>query len=397
MREYVMLALKSIRNRKVRSYLTMIGIIIGATTFIALITLGNGLETGMTERFDKFGLRRLFIGPKITTGFSGPPTGLFDITERDAETVRKLPGIEYVTPILGESVEVKYGREEFIRTVYGMGLENMDKFFEDIDIGTEAGRLLEKGDRKVAFIGWGIAHELFNKEIPVKAAIYLNDEKYRVIGIKERQGLQNEDFTINIPLEDMQALLETDEGISAFVVTINKGVDVEYAAERVERALERARDDENFQVTSPVKIKEQTGILLSLVTLVVTAIAAISLIVGGLGIMNSMYSSVLERTKEIGVMKALGARNKDILLLFLFESGFMGLVGGTLGILLGLGISFGLAGAINQFGFVRITLTLSQNLIIFSLLFSFILGMISGILPAYQASKMKPVDALRYE
>ena len=195
----------------------------------------------------------------------------------------------------------------------------------------------------------------------------------------------------------MQELLGTDEGISAFAVTINKGVDVEYAAERVERALERARDDENFQVTSPVKIKEQTGILLSLVTLVVAAIAAISLIVGGLGIMNSMYSSVLERTREIGIMKALGARNRDVLLLFLIESGFMGLVGGTLGILLGLAISFGLAGAINQFGIVRITLTLSQNLIIFSLLFSFVLGMISGILPAYQASKMKPVDALRYE
>ena len=397
MKEYAFMAFKNIRSRQLRSYLTIIGIIIGATTFIALITLGNGLEKGMTERFDKFGLRRLFIGPKITTGIGGPPTGIWSLTETDAETVEKLPVIEYVTQILGESVEVKYGREEFIRTVMGMDLETAEKFFEDVDIGIAKGRFPEKGERKVAFIGYGIAHELFDKDIPLKASLYLNEVKFRVVGIKEEQGLQSEDFTITVPLKDMQELLGTTDGISAFAATVNKGVDVEYATKRVERALERKRDDENFEVTSPVKIKEQTGSVLTIVTMVVAAIAAISLIVGGLGIMNSLYTSVLERTKEIGIMKALGAKNSDILTIFLIESGFMGLVGGTLGVLLGLVVSFGLAAGINQFGFVRISLDLSVNLIIFSLLFSFILGMAAGILPAYQASKMKPVDALRYE
>jgi len=397
MKEYAFMALKNISSRQLRSYLTIIGIIIGATTFIALITLGNGLEKGMTERFDKFGLRRLFIGPKTTFGLTGPPTGLWSLTEIDAETVEKLPVIEYVTQILGESVEVKYSREEFIRTVMGIDLETAEKFFEDVDIGIAKGRFPEKGERKVAFIGYGIAHELFEKEIPLKASIYLNEVKFRVVGIKEKQGLQNEDFTINVALEDMQELLGTTNGISAFAAVVNKGVDVEYATKRVERALERKRDDENFQVTSPVKIKEQTGIVLTIVTMVVAAIAAISLIVGGLGIMNSLYTSVVERTKEIGIMKALGAKNSNILTIFLVESGLMGLVGGTLGVLLGLAVSFGLAAGINQFGFVRISLDLSVNLIIFSLLFSFILGMAAGILPAYQASKMKPVDALRYE
>ena len=397
MKEYAGLAFRNMRSRKLRSYLTMIGIIIGATTFIALITLGNGLETGMTERFDKFGLRRLFIGPKVATGFSGPPTGVWSLTETDAETVEKLPIIEYVSPLLGESIKVEYGREDFIRTVYGMDLKNVDKFFRDIDIGTDEGRFPQEGDRKVAFIGYKIAHGLFDKDIPLKASIYLNDVKFRVIGIKEEQGLQDEDRTINIPLEDMQELIDAGEGISAFAATVNKGVNIDYATERVERALERARDDENFQVTSPVKIKEQTGIILSIVTMIVAAIAAISLIVGGLGITNSMYTSVMERTKEIGIMKALGAKNQDVLAIFLVESSFMGLVGGTIGILSGLGLSFGIAGVINKLGFVRISLEFSPDLIIFALLFSFILGTLSGILPAYQASKMKPVDALRYE
>ena len=147
----------------------------------------------------------------------GPsPTGLWSLTETDAETVEKLSVIEYVTPILGESVEVKYGREEFIRTVMGMDLETAEKFFEDVDIGIAKGRFLEKGERKVAFIGYGIAHELFDKDIPLKASLYLNEVKFRVVGIKEKQGLANEDLTINVPLEDMQELLGTTNGISAF-------------------------------------------------------------------------------------------------------------------------------------------------------------------------------------
>ena len=397
MKEYAAFALKSVKSRKVRSYLTMIGIIIGATTFIALITLGNGLEKGMTDQFDKFGLRRLFIGPKVASGFSGPPTGIWSLTESDAETVNKLPIVEYVVQILGQSVQVEYGREKFIRTVYGIDLEHAKKFFDDVGIGAAKGSIPEKGDRKVAFIGYKVAHGLFDKDIPVKASLYLNEVKFRVVGIKEEQGMQSEDLTIHIPIEDMQELMDTTDGISAFAVTINKGVDMEYAAERVERTLERKRDDENFEVTSPVQIKEQVGVVLTVVTLVVAAIAAISLIVGGLGIMNSMYTSVMERTKEIGIMKALGAQNANILTIFLIESGFMGFVGGTIGVLLGLFLSFGMATTINTLGFVRVTLEISPNLIIFSLLFSFILGIASGILPAYQASKMKPVDALRYE
>ena len=164
----------------------------------------------------------------------------------------------------------------------------------------------------------------------------------------------------------------------------------------VEKELERKRGDTNFQVLTASQILEQIGQILGVMQIVLVGIAAISLLVGAIGIMNSMYTSVLERTKDIGIMKAIGARNADILQIFLIESGMIGLVGGLLGTALGTGMALAVEPFAKNAGFPLI-ITLEMGVLLFGLLFAFVIGMISGILPAYQASKLKPVDALRYE
>ncbi|MBW3011058.1 ABC transporter permease, partial [Candidatus Woesearchaeota archaeon] len=388
--EYFRLALKNMRSRKLRSYLTMIGIIIGVTALIALVTLGQGLQNSVTEQFDKFGTRRLFIGPKIVSGF-GTPTGVSELTEKDIDTLKKISYLEYVVPMLSTNYQVEYNNRKESMGVYGIGTEDTKRSFSDLDIDIEEGRFLEENDRYNVVIGYKLAEDMFDKKIHLKSSIRINNVKFRVIGIFEEQGDRDTDYSIYIPIDTMREFIGKEDAVSAITANVKKGVDLDDAVKKIERELERARDDENFQITTPQKIKEQTGMILGIVNLVVSAIAAISLIVGGLGIMNSMYTSVLERTREIGVMKAIGARNSNVFGFFVVESGIMGFVGGAVGIIIGLAMSLGLAAAINATGFVTISMSVSYSLVVFGLLFSFGLGMMSGALPAIRAARLKPV------
>lgn len=394
--EYFKVALKNMRNRRLRSYLTMLGIVIGVTALIALVTLGQGLQASVTEQFDKFGTRRIFVGPKVTSGF-GSPSGVTELTEKDVETLEKLSFLEYVVPLLSTTYQVEYNNRKESMGVNGVGTEDTERSFSDLDINIAEGRFIEEKDHYNAVIGYKVAEDLFDKGIPVRSSIRINDVKFRVVGIFEEQGDRDTDYAIYVPIDTVREFMGKEDAVSGITANVKKGVELDDAVRKIERELERARDDENFQITTPQKIKEQTGAILGIVNLVVSAIAAISLIVGGIGIMNSMYTSVLERTREIGVMKAIGARNSDVFGFFVVESGIMGFAGGALGIAIGLMLSLGLAAAINATGFVTISMSVSYSLVIFGLLFSFGLGMISGALPAVRAARLKPVDALRYE
>lgn len=396
MRDLFQFAIKNIRGRRLRSYLTVLGVVIGITAIVALITLGEALQQGVAGQFDRLGTRRIFVGPKEASA-GGPPSGVSPLTESDMNAVASIPQVEYINPIYSESAEVAHGNERGIRDVFAYDPAIFEKSFRDVAVDLEDGRYLQAGDTDAAVIGWGIAHEFFDKEIHVKSSIDINGKKFRVIGIKAKQGDRNEDYSINVPLETLRGLFNNPKAISAFALQVKTGMDIERVSDRVFRTLKRHRNDENFQVTSPVKIKEQTSAILGVVKWVFVGIAFISLIVGAIGITNSMYTSVLERTRHIGVMKAIGARNKDILLLFLIESGLLGLVGGIIGVALGATLATLAIVIINAAGVVKMALTIKPSLIIFGLLFSFIAGMAAGFFPALRAAKMQPVDALRYE
>ncbi len=395
-KQLVKFSVKNMKYRKLRAYLTMLGIVIGICALVSLITLGQGLENSITSQFDKFGSNILWIGPKSATAFSGP-TGTSTLTEDDINFVDRLPRVKYAQGMLSQGFVIRYDKEKKFSTVTGFSLNNFEESFRDTGTEMDSGRFLNENDRGTLIIGYKTAKDSFDKEIRVRNKLEIEGEKFEVVGILEEQG-DDTDRYIVMSLNDLWDLTDNEEkSVSALSATIEKGVEMEKAAKDLERQLERKRGEDDFIVTNPKKVAAQISEIMGAVRYVLIGIVLISLFVGGLGIMNSMYTSVLERTRDIGIMKSIGATNKTILQMYLIESGFLGLVGGLIGVVLGVAIAKGVEFGLVQGGINLLQVEISISVVIFSLAFSFIVGVVSGILPAIKASKMQPVKALRYE
>ncbi|MSR86520.1 ABC transporter permease [Candidatus Woesearchaeota archaeon] len=391
--DYFLLSLKSIRHRKLRSWLTVIGIVIGVAAIISLITLSRSLEGTIEEQFESFGANRILISAK---GFQGPGTLSQGLTSDDVETIEKISGFEYVIPGIFRSSEVNFKGQTSFTLVGGIPSEYYEEFYTDTGVDIEDGRNVKEGEKYVALIGSRVASEMFDKEVHVGDKIEMGHQEYRVVGILEELGNAQDDNQISIPLDAARELFDEEDAVDLIIAQVKVTDEIPQLQEKIEKELEQERDDTNFQVVTAAQILEQIGQVLGIMQIVLVGIAAISLLVGAIGIMNSMYTSVLERTKEIGIMKAIGARNKDILILFIIESGMIGLVGGTLGVLIGAGLAYAV-GPLSQNAGFTIHITLEPLVLLFGLVFAFVVGIIAGILPAWQASRLKPIDALRYE
>ena len=230
----------------------------------------------------------------------------------------------------------------------------------------------------------------------------INGKKFRVVGTLERIGNPDDDQAFIIPLETARNLFDEPDNLMVIMANLKPGFDASEVAENIKKAMRRDRDqkkgEEDFSVQTSEQLKETVGDVLNLVQGVLVVIAGISLLVGGIGIMNTMYTSVLERTRDIGVMKAIGARNINIMWIFLIESGIIGLVGGAIGCAIGIAISKSIEYASStQLGVDYLKASTAPELIFGALAFSFLVGMLSGTLPAMRAARLKPTDALRYE
>lgn len=386
----------SVKHTKIRSWLTILGIVIGIAAIVALISISQGLENAITEQFSKLGVSDIRVAPK---GMRGPPGSSSStiLTKKDVETVEKIKGVDYVLGVLGQRATVEFGNEEQRINTMAYPTELTAKAFVDVDLEFAQGRPFNKGEQGSIMIGANVAEDAFKKEVRLRNNLEIEGETFKVVGIVKKAGLPVIDDGVFLSLDDARDLFDEPEEISAMTVHTLPGEDMNKMAEVIERKLKRARDNENFQVFTPQQILEQMSTILGIVSIVLAGIAAISLLVGGIGIMNSMYTSVLERTREIGVMKAVGATNSNILTMFLLESGLIGLGGGLIGVGLGTGIAFSFGEVAAQLGFSLLLIKININLLAFALAFSFFVGVISGTLPAVRASKLKPVDALRYE
>lgn len=392
-REYFLLAINSIFHRKLRSWLTIIGIVIGVAAIISLITISRGLENSITSQFEQFGANRILVSAK---GFQGPGTASQGLTTKDVDTIKKISGFKYVIPLIIRPSEVKSGKETGFTLIYAIPSENVESYFTDSGIKLQTGRLIKANDKYSAIIGLRVAKEMFSKEIRIGNKIQIGKQDFKIVGILEEIGNSQDDNQIGIPLDSAREIFNDQNNVDSIIAQAKSDADVPSLQKRIEKELKQKRDDTNFQVMTASQILEQINNVLGIIQIVLVGIAAISLIVGAIGIMNSMYTSVLERTKDIGVMKAVGARNSDIMGIFLIESGLMGLVGGIFGTALGTLVAL-IVGKISlQAGFL-LSIKIEFSLLLFGLLFAFFMGMISGALPAYQASKLRPVDALRYE
>ena len=266
-----------------------------------------------------------------------------------------------------------------------------------------SGRQLKDRDKSKIVVGYNhIFGNIWDKKLRIGSNIEIKGKKFEIVGVLKRQGNPSDDNVVWMEKGTFRELFNTgnDEGI--LVAKTDTGFNPDKVSADIEKALRKERNEkigqETFSVQSFSQLLKTFTDIFSVVQAVFVGIASISLVVGGIGIMNTMYTSVLERTREIGIMKAVGAKNKDIFLIFLIESGLLGLVGGAIGIFLGVGIGKGVEYiATMQLGTPYLKAIFGIPLILGALVFSFIVGAASGVLPAMQAAKLKPADALRYE
>ncbi|MDQ1255120.1 MAG: putative transport system permease protein, partial [Euryarchaeota archaeon] len=320
-----------------------------------------------------------------------------ELTDDDLRALQGMESIQYKEGEISGSEEVKYAGETATLSITGVDPQ-VWKYMTTLK--TSSGRLLEPADKYVAVIGSDIATEIYDHDIGVNQVITINNKSVRIVGILEEKGM-GDDSKIYMPIDGAVNLIDDAEKDVYDTISVKaKSEDlVDGLMNDIEKKLMVSRhinqeDDRDFSVSASKSMAESVTEMTGTMTLFLGAIAAVSLLVGSVGIANTMFTSVLEKTKEIGTMKAIGAKNRDILMIFLFNSGMVGLVGGILGVMLGAIVSAGLQ---SMMGSMTAGGGLSIALMVEGLLLAVSIGVISGVVPAYRASKLKPVDALRYE
>jgi len=396
------ISLKSIRNKGIRTWLTVIGIVIGIAAIVSLISLGQGLQAAINQQFAILGPDLIFIMP---AGSFGPGGGASKLTDHDISLIRSVKGVELAGGFIGKIAKVKF-RDKVIYSAVG-GIDPgdaQDLFLEGTGIKIEKGQpKFKPGDTGKVAIGYNYwSGKAFDQPVRIGDKIYINDRKFTVVAFVSRIGNPDDDNNMYMTQDDAQDLFGVKDDYMEVLIRVQGGYDTKTVADKIKEKMRRDRNEkegeESFMVMTLDQVKSAVGGVLDAVQAVVVGIALISIVVGGVGIMNTMYTSVLERTREIGVMKAIGARNSDITTMFMIESGLIGLIGGVVGCLVGAG----LGKAVEYIATIQLDSTIIQaaitpQLIFGVLAFSFIVGCVSGFLPAKQASELSPVDALRYE
>jgi len=400
-KDYFLFSLEGIKKRRLRSFLTMIGIFIGIAAVVSLISLGQGLETAIEDQFKQLG------GDKVMVLPGGGQFGAFasePLTHDDLEIVEKVDGVDIATETYFTTAVVEFKGESKSSYIIGLPVDETAKIITDMQgFDAEKGRDLKKGDTHKILVGWRLWNDdYFEKSVGLRDKLEINNQEFEVIGLVSKIGNPQDDAQIYAPIEALRDVFGEEDEISIIYVQVEKGYEPEKVADEIKEELRDYRDEdeggESFEVQTFENILETFNNVFGIVQAVIIGIAAISLVVGGIGIMNTMYMSVLERTKEIGTMKAIGAKNSHILQIFLIESGIYGLFGGAVGVLIGITISKSVQFiAAAYLGTEILKASMSPFLIFGALLFSFVVGCLSGIAPAYRASKLKPVEALRYE
>jgi putative ABC transport system permease protein len=403
MKDYFLLAFKNLKQRGVRSWLTMLGIFIGIAAVVSLISLGAGLQEAITGQLGALSIDILTIQNK-GAGF-GPPgsTVAEKLNDHDLKLIKNIKGIDKTISRL-----IRIGSLEY-NEISGFGYaasipedkESIDFIYDGFDFKAETGRLLESGDKGKILLGNNFLDmDDFEKDFRIGKIAKINGNDFEIIGILKQVGNFQMNSMVFMADEDIRELFDAKNEHDLIVVQVKDKDKIEEVAKNIERKLRENRNEkigeESFSVESPVQTLGSVNTILNIINLIVIGIAAISLLVGGIGIANTMYTSVIERTKEIGIMKAIGAQNKDILSIFVIEAGMLGFVGGIVGAVIGLGGAIGLATLVNNsMNSELFAVSISYPLLLGAIGFSFFIGIISGILPAMQASKLNVVDALR--
>ncbi len=402
-KDYFWLGIKNLRKRGIRSWLTLLGIIIGIAAVVSLISLGDGLKMAVNSQFGISETEVLTVQAGGLSGYGPPGTGVTKpLTLDDAKAIERLSEVEVAIPRNIETLKLEFNNKAKIGYAASI-IEGTKRhyIYTIMDLSAESGRLLKDGDSGKVVLGNGFSKDTngFDKAIQVGNKISVQGKDFEVIGILKKKGSFIIDNALLMDDTPLRELTNNPDNVDIIAVKIkDKGL-MDLAKTDVEKLLRQRRDvkigEEDFSVSTPQAMLATVNQILGGIQAFIVLIAFASIIVGAIGIVNTMTTSVLERRKEIGIMKAIGARNSNIFLQFFIESGLMGLIGGVIGVFIGLLI--GISGTLVINNFIGATAPIKVNFIlIFSTLMGgFAIGSIAGIAPAMQAANQRPVEALR--
>jgi putative ABC transport system permease protein len=393
--DVVIHALKNLRREGIRTFLTLIGVVIGIAAIVALLSVGQGLNQAVATQLNQLGANTIYVIPG--NPFAGSSSSRVTITESDLDKIRSINNVTDVIPLYILPVSLTFGKEVFGATALGVNPVDADVFFDLGYYKIIDGQWLAKDDSSSIVIGDKLAAEAFEKEVNGRKILLVNGMEFRVAGILN-QIIQSEMSSLTLLMMSDTAIkkLSPTIGPSETWIRTSSASDVTSVADKITTYFEKQYGEKSVYVVTSDQLLDQVNQIFGLITIFLVGIGSISIIVGGIGIMNAMVTSVVERTKEIGIMKAIGASDFKILSIFILEAGFIGMIGGIIGIIIGYGLSILVALVAAQSGF-PLEAGITWEITLGALTFSMLLGMISGALPAYRAARMDPIEALRYE
>ncbi len=396
----LLLALRELRRNVMRSFLTMLGIIIGVASVIILVTLGEGATQQVTEQIASLGSNLLMINPGKQMG-PGQSSGAVPFKLADAEALaRELPALAAVVPASSSSMTAILGNENWTTAVTG----STEEYFALNNRKIKDGRIFTPNETRVGVavcvIGETVRQKLFGRQNPIGSQIRLNKLSCEVIGLLEAKGQSSmgtdQDDLVVIPLRTFQRRVAGNEDVSIIQVSARDGVSTDKVKQDITRLLRGRRhlsasEEDNFDVMDMKEIAKMLSGTTQVLTALLSAVAGVSLLVGGIGIMNIMLVSVTERTREIGTRLAIGAMEREVLLQFLVEAVVVSSCGGLIGVVLALGITIVLADVLS------VPFVLNMPIIFVAVLFSAAIGVLFGYFPARKAARLDPIEALRHE
>ncbi|MAG39609.1 hypothetical protein CMI41_01425 [Candidatus Pacearchaeota archaeon] len=401
--DHFFLSLKNLKHRGLRTWLTLLGIFIGVTVVIALIGLGNGLKLTVEAQFGVSSLEVITVQAG-GLNFGPPGSGVsIPLDMDDLEAVKGVNNVDYAIRRNLETLKLEYNDRLVIGTAIDLpeDKEEADVFYEALDLEIEQGRKLKESDTNKILLGNNFLTNKVDLGKPVEAGdnVKLNNKSFEVVGLLEKQGSFILDNIAIMPRTKLDDLSDFGDEIDMIIVVLKDTELIEETKEDIEKVLRKTRDvdegEEDFDVSTPAAALETVNQVLTGVQIFIVIIALISVFVGAIGIINTMTTSVMERRKDIGIMKAVGARNSDIFLQFLIEAGLLGLIGGLAGVVFGSIISyFGVVGIASFLG-TEVSPSLDIPLTLITLVVSFIIGAAAGIIPAIKAAKQNPVEVIR--